>query len=224
MNRAGTAWFAVVIALGLAFAIWAWLGRSDGDTGLDAHSDLATRAPSYPLGDPGVSPPIEENALAPDVTAGGVEIEQDPAHPTQLTTDDALLGVAPDVAAGSSATDDAREVDPPFVPLENLLRVPESEEFPHLESDDETDAQLTDSNPRPTRNGSRVRIDGKRQHDSLEEDPSQKREQVDAGASVDVNESTRIRGGVRIERDPDSAVTETEEIETAPMIGVEKRF
>ena len=55
-----------------------------------------------------------------------------------------------------------------------------------------------------------------------EVDRDQKRDQIDVGASVRVGESTRIRGGVRIERDPN--LDDEKEAETAPMIGVEKRF
>jgi hypothetical protein len=132
----------------------------------------------------------------------------------------------PPVAAQAGSATPA-EPDAPaeeVVPLENLLRVPDAEAFPMVP--ETAAAPGTASAPTDERGGfwpdDRVRIEASRQADKNEIDGKTEREQVDAGASVRVDESTRVRGGVRIERDPDegSAV----ERETAPMIGIEKRF
>ena len=76
--------------------------------------------------------------------------------------------------------------------------------------------------PRAAWPSDRIRVDASRKEDKNEIDGRTEREQVDAGASVRVDDRTRIRGGVRIERDPDE--TSEVERETAPMIGIEKRF
>jgi hypothetical protein len=49
-----------------------------------------------------------------------------------------------------------------------------------------------------------------------------KREQLDAGAAFEVDEQTRVRGGVRIERDSSEGVESGRN--TTPTIGIEKRF
>jgi hypothetical protein len=139
-----------------------------------------------------------------------------PAAPRPDTTTD------PHPTPESSQPRDTRPPEATLVPLENLLRVPESSAFPHLDPGHDQESETNADVEGPTRDARRVHIDASSTRDTLEEDPEQTRQQVDAGASVKVNESTRIRGGVRIERDPDSAVTK--EVETAPMIGVEKRF
>jgi hypothetical protein len=130
----------------------------------------------------------------------------------------------PPIAAAGPAEvpDESGHGEQELVPLENLLRLPRAAEFPAIdpEASRKGDPLLEPREPTPLE--PRLRIEGAMRRESTGLDRGQERDQIDVGASVKVDESTRIRGGVRIERDPN--LDDTEEAETAPMIGVEKRF
>jgi peptidoglycan/LPS O-acetylase OafA/YrhL len=73
-----------------------------------------------------------------------------------------------------------------------------------------------------TGDGSRVRIDVDLRTDTAIEYHDLKREQLDAGAAIDIDESTSLKGGLRVERDSQEGVESSRK--TTPTIGIEKRF
>ncbi len=69
------------------------------------------------------------------------------------------------------------------------------------------------------RQTSRLHIDLETQRDDAEVHPTKSRTRTDAGVSLDVGDTTKIRGGVRVEQE-----TDRERDSPVPMIGIEKRF
>ncbi len=194
MTRSGAVFALAALTVALVLGLWLW---TRGEIERTERSAVTTRSTGGSGSDPtGESP----TALQPDST---------PSSAATLDSESAQVVEAP-------------KNDPQLVPLEDLLRVPQASAFPHLDPEDDAKPDLAVEIEGPTQARRSLRIDASSRRDMLEEDPEQTRQQVDAGASVEVDENTRIRGGVRIERDPESAVTKEEE--TAPMIGVEKRF
>jgi hypothetical protein len=107
----------------------------------------------------------------------------------------------------------------PAPPLDDLLRLPESITRSHVDAGArEADPEaLTDEE----REAARLRVEIRRQQESVEFDPngSRVRERTDAGVSVDVGGDTRVKSGVRVEKEPDE-----EWRDPVPTVGVEKRF
>jgi len=112
------------------------------------------------------------------------------------------------------------EAPPSEMPdLDDLLRLPESVTRPHTElafpkaePEDLTEAE---------REEARLRIEVQRQKESAEfdTDGSRTRERADAGLSVEVGGDTRVRGGVRVEKEADQ-----EWNDPVPTVGIEGRF
>lgn len=110
---------------------------------------------------------------------------------------------------------------PPARPLEDLLRLPAPIAEEHIGSDPLTEPGVPE--PEEESDGERreppigVEIDQKK--DPMGFDPDRSRSQTDAGVSVGVDEKTRVRGGVRVEQEP-----EQEREEPVPTIGIEQKF
>ena len=128
---------------------------------------------------------------------------------------------APTLPAGSTS----------YVPIEKLLQVPGGSVArpPEPEIDEVIrryfEAELADENAdadAEAAGGHKLRIDLGVQTDQPVERRGLKREQVDAGAAIDVGKDTSVKGGVRIERDSVGGVESKRN--TTPTIGIEKRF
>jgi hypothetical protein len=157
----------------------------------------------------------ESPALADAPTDGPTDVPIARTNETLPSTPVPAAGPAEVPSASGNA-------DQTLVPLEKLLRLPRAPGFPAFDPEAN---QHGDPLFEPQDSISlvpRLRVEGAMKREVAEVDRDQKRDQIDVGASVRVGESTRIRGGVRIERDPN--LDDEKEAETAPMIGVEKRF
>jgi hypothetical protein len=125
---------------------------------------------------------------------------------------------------------DAREVAPAKIlgpeapktrnlPLEELLRLPESVRRAHA---DEAESQM-ESLPQAEeeREDARLRVRVNRQRESAEFHPEGPvtRERTDAGVSVGVGDGARVGGGVHVVKEPDGEMRDP-----VPTVGVEKRF
>jgi hypothetical protein len=71
------------------------------------------------------------------------------------------------------------------------------------------------------REAARLRVQVETRQDSAGFDPdnTRTRRRTEAGVAVEVDEKTSVRGGVRVEQEPDE-----EWREPVPTVGVEKRF
>jgi len=99
--------------------------------------------------------------------------------------------------------------------LDDLLRLPETKPPPSrilLETEQEAAAAKAQK-------ASRLGIEIDSRDDPASVDAKKTRKQTDAAVSVGVDDSTRIRGGVRVQENPDGV-----EPERVPTVGFEKRF
>lgn len=105
----------------------------------------------------------------------------------------------------------------PHPPLEDLMRLPTSVG----QLDPVTGrwrAPAADDTP-PKADPQRVRLELEQRQDRAAARPSTARSRTDAGVSVDVAESVRVRGGVRLEQE-----SGREAEAPVPTVGIEKRF
>jgi hypothetical protein len=65
----------------------------------------------------------------------------------------------------------------------------------------------------------RLNIEAETRSEQSSIDPAQSRTQTDVGVTLDADETTRVRGGVRVERE-----SEREQGDPIPTVGIEKRF
>jgi hypothetical protein len=116
---------------------------------------------------------------------------------------------------------ESSEQIPPMPRLEDLLRLPASMMqaeggVERLKPTKPDEAQSTDDEEEDPEG---LRIELKTQSDRATTRPSSSRDRTDAGVSVGVSETIRLRGGVRLEeesgREPEDPV---------PTVGIEKRF
>lgn len=170
----------------------------------------ADAAPSPPA--PAVSAPEPETTPAPTAAVADV-----PAPPPAVAR-----------AARKRAPAAAPIEAIPDVPLEKLLEVPPWAMHAPAEPDINEVLRL-ELPPEPVvapldeATGVRVlHLDVDARTDAPIERRDWKRDQVDAGAKVDISKDTSIRGGVRIERE--TSGTKEPVIGTTPSIGIEKRF
>jgi hypothetical protein len=162
--------------------------------------------------EPSSQPPAAANL--PEATEGSVQA------PSAVDTPAPSPGSAAS-ARRTAATPKARSDGPGAVPLERLLALPpyRQPDAPDLAELLRQGAAAPDA-PTAARR-SRLRFDLARRIDApIERDL--KREQVDAGVALDVGGDTRVRGGVRVQRDTAESVEST--LDTTPSIGIEKRF
>ena len=132
-------------------------------------------------------------------------------EPAAETTSDTP---APDAPAAADA--DAAADAPWTAPLSDLLRLRQMRpppERPLYEPPAAPPARTEREGKDP-----RVRVEVDRRRESSEIDRDVSRTRTEAGFSVSVDGSTRVRGGVRVEEEGE------EREEPTPMIGVEKRF
>lgn len=137
----------------------------------------------------------------------------------------------PDVSNESAADSGTAELAPPvgpkapperILPLDDLLRLPESVVRSHIESAESAESgSEPDAQTEKQREAASLRIKILRQRESAEVDPdgTLTRERTDAGVSVDVGGDTRVGGGVHVVQDPDGEFRDP-----VPTVGVEKRF
>jgi hypothetical protein len=122
-----------------------------------------------------------------------------------------------DSTAGPPAGTEA----PPFhtPPLDDLLRLPESVTRPHAELAIPTTDP--DELAEKKREEARLRIEFQRhkEADELDPDGSRTRERAEAGVSVDLDGDTRLRGGVKVEKEADE-----DWHDPVPTVGIEGRF
>jgi hypothetical protein len=181
---------------------------------------LAALAGALACGVERPSPPPAP-AVAPEATR---ELGHEPSAPASAPAP-APEPTAPARAAGPAtpripaAPDEAAST----VPLERLLSLPpyRKPDAPDLAELLRRHAAAAPGDPAAA-SPSRLRFDLHRRTEAPVERSDLKREQVDAGVAVEVGGDARLRGGVRVQRDTTAAAEPT--LDTAPSIGIEKRF
>ncbi len=142
-------------------------------------------------------------------------IPEEESRAAAVETPEPVGAVAP---VPTQPTAPAREATAP-VPLEKLLRLPASpRDDPQAERARKASPPSPDEPP-STRKSVRVEVGASQDVPMVRPDRSTDR--VDVGVSVPVGESTRVRAGVRGERDAGEA---TLEADRTPTLGIEKRF
>jgi hypothetical protein len=108
----------------------------------------------------------------------------------------------------------------PVRPLADLLRLPASPGRVDRSAERlKTPEPETDPASEPKRKESRVGVDLQTRTDGSTAQPSKSRTQTDAGVSVGVGETTKVRGGVRVEQEAGK-----EREDPVPTVGIERRF
>jgi hypothetical protein len=171
--------------------------------------------------------PASEHAASPidpaEIRAAVADAEATAAAGVPVAPARGPSAPEPATAAADPSAAARESGDPPGVPLEKLLalppyRKPDAPDLAELLRRDAAGAPNADGAARP----SQLRFDLDRRTDTPIERTDLKREQVDAGVAVDVGRDTSVRGGVRVQRDTQAAAEST--VDTAPSIGIEKRF
>lgn len=150
-----------------------------------------------------------EPAVTPLVEPAATPLVEPAASPALPTTP-----AAPRAAPAGSASAPA-----PRVPLEKLLEVPAAPSAkPKV-----TVGPLSRSQAGAASTGGpsdRVQVEAAAIRDRPTVRPDRAAERLDVGVSVGVDETTRLRGGVRVE----SGTEEKREPTRTPVVGIEKRF
>jgi hypothetical protein len=181
---------------------------------------LAALAGALACGVEAPSPPPAP-AVAPEEAR---EPTHEPSAPASAPAP-ALEPTAPARAAGPPmpTTPAAPDDSAAPIPLDRLLALP-----PYRKPDTPDLAELLRRHAAAApgdsaaASPSRLRFDLHRRTHTPVERSDLKREQVDAGVAVSVGDDTSLRGGVRVQRDTAEAAAPT--LDTAPSIGIEKRF
>jgi hypothetical protein len=144
----------------------------------------------------------------------------EPAAEAPATSPSAATSPKPSTPEPTATEAEASEPTPSMPSLEDLLRLPAPVAqadgvAPQLKPGKPDEGESEDEGGDPQR----LHLELETRSDPAAVRPSTSRDRTDAGVSLDVSETIRLRGGVRLEEE-----SGTEPDDPVPTVGIEKRF